>query len=98
MGSSGRGTGEEIEGLSPELLNLGSSGSGTGDDMEDVRLEVPSLGVLLALLGGMGGLDWGLGRTGGVDMVSGAKEGVLRQGLGQRKAGLLVSFLADGLK
>lgn len=57
MGSSGRGTGEEMDGVRLEAPSLGSSGRGTGEEKEDVRLEVPSLGDRVVLFGGMGGLD-----------------------------------------
>lgn len=61
MGSSGRGTGDEMDGERLEVPSLGRSVRGTGDDMDGERLEVPSLGERVVLFGGMGGLDWGLG-------------------------------------
>lgn len=57
MGSSGRGTGDEMDGERLEVPILGSSGSETREDMDGERLEVPSLGERVVLFGGMGGLD-----------------------------------------
>lgn len=96
--SSGRGTGEEMAVERLEVPNLGRSGSGTGDDMDGERLEAPSLGERLVLLGGMGGLRWGLGCEDGERPASEVSEGELKLGLGQRKAGLLGSLHAEGLK
>lgn len=57
MGSSGRGSGDDMDGERLEMPSLGRSGRGTGDDMDGERLEVPSLGERVVLFGGMGGLD-----------------------------------------
>lgn len=81
-----------------EAPSLGSSGRGTGEDMDVVRLEVPSLGERVFLFGGIGGLDCGLGWSVEVRMASVVRDGALRLGLGQRKAGLLGSLRAVGLK
>lgn len=98
MGSSGRGTGDEMDGERLDVPSLGSSGRGTGEDMDGERLEVPSLGERVLLFGGIGGLDCGLGLRVGVRHVSVVREGALWLGLGQRKAGLLGSLRAVGLK
>lgn len=93
-----RGTGDETDGERLEVSSLGSSGSGTGEDMDDERLEVPSFGERVFLFGGIGGLDWGLGCRVGAQPTSVAREPMLWLGLGQRKAGLLWSLRAVGLK
>lgn len=87
-----------MDGERLEVPSLGRSGSGTGEDMEGERLEVPSLGERMFLFGGMGGLDCGLGCRVGARQASVIREGVLWLGLGQRKAGLLGSLRAVGLK
>lgn len=56
MGSSGRGTGEGMDGERPEVPCLGNSGRGTGEEMDGERLEVPNLGERVVLFGGIGGL------------------------------------------
>lgn len=56
MGSSGRGTGEEMDGERPEVPCLGNSVRGTEEEMDGERLEVPNLGERVVLFGGIGGL------------------------------------------
>lgn len=43
IGSSGRGTGDEVDGERLELPSLESSGRGTGDEMDGERPELPGL-------------------------------------------------------
>lgn len=98
MESSGKGTGDVKDGERLDVLSLERSGRGTGEEMDGERLEVPSLGDRVVLFGGMGGLDCGLGWSKGMRLGSETKEGALRLGLGQRKAVLLGSLCAVGLK
>lgn len=98
MESSGSGTGDDMDGERLEARSLGRSGRETREDMDGERLEVPSLGERVVLFGGIGGLHWGFGYNPGLPLVSMLKDGALRLGLGQRKAGLVGSLRAVGLK
>lgn len=82
--------------------SAGRSGGEVGEQKDGDRLDVPSLGERTFLLGGIGGLDWGLGCGSGEAWPPGPT-GDPRgwgpwPGLGQLKTGLAGSLRAVGPK